>query len=310
MTVALPCDGSCKTCENASVFCTSCFDGDYLNVNSCVPCMNNCTICINGSFCSNCSNGLVHDGMGGCVGGYDCSSISNCVICDSINGCSQCSLGYSLANASTCSGVCGDGIWIPSEECDDNNTANGDGCSSSCTIEAAFFCLNSNLTISNCGSCSSNCLNCTTGVNCSLCGNSFSLFSNFTGDFCQADCSNVSECYICHITNSSQTICDTCNLGYGLSNNLCNPICGDGFLMLGEECDDGNNANGDGCDFNCSIEAGYACTVPVNTSVCVLCNAGTYQAANKTMCLSCANYDCFTCDISGNCTSCSLLSNR
>ena len=31
--------------------------------------------------------------------------------------------------------VCGDGIQSPGEECDDGNTEDGDGCSSSCTLE-------------------------------------------------------------------------------------------------------------------------------------------------------------------------------
>ena len=36
----------------------------------------------------------------------------------------------------------------------------------------------------------------------------------------------------------------------------------------------------------------------------------TYQSSNKTVCLPCDNYDCATCDISGNCTSCDSSSNR
>ncbi len=32
------------------------------------------------------------------------------------------------------------------------------------------------------------------------------------------------------------------------------PICGDGNLDPGEECDDGNNVDGDGCDANCKVE--------------------------------------------------------
>ncbi len=32
------------------------------------------------------------------------------------------------------------------------------------------------------------------------------------------------------------------------------PFCGDGNLDPGEECDDGNNVDGDGCDANCKVE--------------------------------------------------------
>lgn len=34
-----------------------------------------------------------------------------------------------------------------------------------------------------------------------------------------------------------------------------------------ESCDDGNNANGDGCAFDCTVETYYTCTV-ASPSVC------------------------------------------
>ena len=36
--------------------------------------------------------------------------------------------------------------------------------------------------------------------------------------------------------------------------------CGDGILEAGEECDDQNVANGDGCSSTCAEEAYYTCT--------------------------------------------------
>ena len=36
---------------------------------------------------------------------------------------------------------------------------------------------------------------------------------------------------------------------------------GDG-LVIGEECDDGNNVDGDGCSSSCKIESGFTCTQP------------------------------------------------
>jgi len=35
--------------------------------------------------------------------------------------------------------------------------------------------------------------------------------------------------------------------------------CGDGLIEGDEACDDGESANGDGCDASCAVEAGYAC---------------------------------------------------
>src|SRR5450432_3075673 len=41
--------------------------------------------------------------------------------------------------------------------------------------------------------------------------------------------------------------------------------CGDGVLQpdIGEDCDDGNNKSGDGCDGVCKTEAGYSCAAGV-----------------------------------------------
>ncbi|HXC53510.1 MAG TPA: hypothetical protein VN634_21665 [Candidatus Limnocylindrales bacterium] len=43
--------------------------------------------------------------------------------------------------------------------------------------------------------------------------------------------------------------------------------CGDGNINTSEKCDDGNHVSGDGCNTNCVVEEGYACTG--NPSVCV-----------------------------------------
>ena len=72
--------------------------------------------------------------MEGCIN-CSASDQNNCTKCDNNNG-------Y-FENTTTwkCSALCGDGILIVSqEECDDNNTDNYDGCSSTCTIEAGFEC--------------------------------------------------------------------------------------------------------------------------------------------------------------------------
>ena len=37
--------------------------------------------------------------------------------------------------------------------------------------------------------------------------------------------------------------------------------CGDGFLALGEACDDGNVLSDDGCNDTCEIETGWSCQV-------------------------------------------------
>lgn len=39
-----------------------------------------------------------------------------------------------------CLSICGDGKKNDQEQCDDNNTRSGDGCSSNCEIEEGFYC--------------------------------------------------------------------------------------------------------------------------------------------------------------------------
>ncbi|MBK8156763.1 MAG: DUF4215 domain-containing protein [Streptococcus sp.] len=41
--------------------------------------------------------------------------------------------------------MCGDAVLSISEQCDDGNTASGDGCSTSCIVENGFTCTNSPL---------------------------------------------------------------------------------------------------------------------------------------------------------------------
>jgi len=42
----------------------------------------------------------------------------------------------------------------------------------------------------------------------------------------------------------------------------CVPGCGNGQRTAGEECDDGNTDEGDGCDARCDVEEGFACVEP------------------------------------------------
>jgi cysteine-rich repeat protein len=56
---------------------------------------------------------------------------------------------------------------------------------------------------------------------------------------------------------------DTCDLDSGCVNEpvpLCEaPTCGDGEIEIGEECDDLNLGDGDGCSSSCREEPGYSC---------------------------------------------------
>jgi fibro-slime domain-containing protein len=85
-------------------------------------------------------------------------------------------------------------------------------------------------------------------------------------------------------------------------------ICGDGVLQaIGEECDDKNEAPGDGCSATCTVEAGYVCPVPgamCRAAACgdgmlaglELCDDGNAMNADgcTDTCTLEANYECAT----------------
>ena len=48
--------------------------------------------------------------------------------------------GFKINNFGECKEICGDGLLMGENECDDSNLINGDGCSSTCKIETGYEC--------------------------------------------------------------------------------------------------------------------------------------------------------------------------
>lgn len=142
-------------------------------------------------------------------------------------------LALSLFAANAAYARCGDGYLImPDEQCDDGNNVDGDGCSSTCTIEPM---------------CGDGVLN--PGEACDD-GNSIN------GDGCSAACTIEAYCGD-GVLNDGEACDDGNNTDDDGCSSECTiePYCGDGNLDAGEMCDDGNNANGDGCSASCAIES-------------------------------------------------------
>ena len=87
---------------------------------------------------------------------------------------------------------------------------------------------------------------------------------------CPAGCLTCTDCYTCQV----------CSINYRFDANsgLCLEICGDG-IRYSEQCDDGDNDNGDGCSIDCKIEAGWNCRGGSPTSV-DLCSMSTPSTVN------------------------------
>jgi cysteine-rich repeat protein len=128
--------------------------------------------------------------------------------------------------------LCGNGKVDPGEDCDDANAKNGDGCTNNCH----FSCTDTNAT---------------------LCSN---------GSYCDGpeSCSADHKCLPSAGPLPDGTVCgqsQKCQAG------ACREAardCGDGLIEKGEECEDGNQVNGDGCDnclFTCrSLDATRNCS--------------------------------------------------
>jgi fibro-slime domain-containing protein len=237
-----------------------------------------------------CGNGVIDQGEqcddGNKVGGDGCTRLC------------QIEAGFSCptpGQACVLTAVCGDGVLASTEACDDGNTTSGDGCSSTCTIEAGWECrVPGRKCVPACGDgmlkgteqcddgnntsgdgCSATCL-IEPGASCtgtpsvcthSVCGNGvkegnegcdcgdgtvavpascFGPNGLFSGDPTKPGCSKT--CTVepaCRDSSGTTRACDT--------------RCGNGNVEMGEDCDDGNTSDGDGCSHDCKVEGGFTC---------------------------------------------------
>jgi cysteine-rich repeat protein len=138
--------------------------------------------------------------------------------------------------------VCGDGILVAglrywcTEQCDDGNLVDGDGCDSNCTPTG---CGNSVRTA---------------GEQCDHGGESAT---------CNEDCTTAS-CGDGKTNGTAHEDCDDGNAvdGDGCDSNCTPTGCGNDVLTAGEECDDGNGRPWDGCTADCTICGNGQVTAP------------------------------------------------
>lgn len=127
----------------------SCSIGKFFDILilDCQSCLASCLTCSSSSACASCNSTLnrqlnATSGLCSCASGYTLNITSD--TCYSTGPPTTCQTGYSLVNG-ICQEICGDGLLFELE-CDDGNTNNGDGCDSSCHIEADFVCCNGSQT--------------------------------------------------------------------------------------------------------------------------------------------------------------------
>ena len=268
---------SAKVCQNGIV----CPDG--------TTCAAAQAVCIIGT----CGNGLVDPGEtcddGNINDGDGCSHNCKNEMCGNgdMDPGEKCDDGNNV-NGDGCSAdcksveVCGNGIKDVDEECDDGNTVSGDGCSADC--KSTEVCGNGIKDIHELcddggtpGGCSDDCQG---GTGCGD-GQIDKDAMGIPIEECDdGNANNNDDCHGCHLNvcgdNIVQTTghrhedCDPGTGGVAAQTAGCNidcttAKCGDGKVnplnktagatALGEQCDDGNTINGDGCDNNCTIPA-------------------------------------------------------
>jgi fibro-slime domain-containing protein len=160
--------------------------------------------------------------------------------------------GYTCPQANVCfaNPRCGDGTVNAGEACDDNNLGNGDGCSSTCTVETGYTCVGLGPSV------------CVKPV----CGNS----TIETGEQCDDGNGNAADgCNACKITTG--WACPA-------PGTPCLPKCGDGLKLGTEACDDGNTTSGDGCNAGCKVEPGFKCPTQGQKCVAAVCGDNTVDS--------------------------------
>ncbi|CAK92321.1 unnamed protein product (macronuclear) [Paramecium tetraurelia] len=258
----LKCKNTCKNCKDydTCIVCDElqfrtltfqnqciCKQGYFLNNQICEPCHYSCLECRDSSEFNKCTKctlerkrksiqmdyfeclcqiGFYDVGQQEC---YDCQLFDNPPIDH-----------YCYAN-------CGDGIIQWNEECDNGVQTQSKGChkcklsQSKCQNEICQIC---NL------------------KECVQCQDGYYLKSDYTCDKCSPICKtckiNPYNCIICADNNLQ---CSNClpDQGYIYLENQCQSICGDGYITLEEQCDDGNLLDNDGCNSNCLIEHYFIC---------------------------------------------------
>lgn len=151
--------------------------------------------------------------------------------------------------------TCGDKTVQASEQCDDGNLLDGDGCSKSCTTEK--FCLDD--TVCNDGSACTNDICNKTSFRCQNTAKPCP-----SGQTCRAsDGQCVAATAGCGNKVLEPNLLEECDDGNKVGGDGCSAscksevlqVCGNGNIEKPEACDDGNTQSGDGCSSECKVES-------------------------------------------------------
>ncbi len=160
-----------------------------------------------------------------------------------------------------------------------NNGGCGSGstCSDNPTVGAAPICTDINECATNNGGCGTgaSCTNAPLSGQAPICTDINECATNNGGCGTGASCTNAplsGQAPTCTDINECATNNGGCATGYSCTNApvsgdpaICTPppaVCGDHHVDAGEQCDDGNSVNGDGCSATCMLEGCPSASAP------------------------------------------------
>ncbi len=290
------------TCTNTvgsfTCACNAGYTGDGVtcsDVDECATGADNCNVnatCTNtvGSFTCACNAGYTGDGV-------TCTDVDECA-----TGADNCNVNATCTNtvgSFTCAcnaGYTGDGVTCTdidecatgADNCNANATCTNTAGSFTCSCNAGYT--GDGVTCTDIDECATGTDNCNANATCTNTAGSFTCSCNagYTGD--GVTCTDIDECATgadnCNAnatcTNTAGSFTCACNPGYIGDGVTCTPDCGDGQILGGEECDDGNTGDGDGCSSSCIVEAGFTCTG--QPSVCVMACVDDRDCARQDVC--------------------------
>jgi cysteine-rich repeat protein len=187
-----------------------------------------------------------------CTGSHTCQAVAD----TAKNGMSCGSNGETCNNGACTGGVCGNAVTETGEQCDFGTGVNGAGtgcetsCSYSCTSSSQ--CLDAN-PCNGAETCASVTVSGHMGQKCTAGTPLADNTSCGTGKICKSAACVASVCGDGYVDASAGEYCEPPNSG--TCDSKCRPkVCGDGIRADGEQCDDGNTNNLDGCSKTCKFE--------------------------------------------------------
>ena len=156
---------------------------------------------------------------------------------------------------------CGNGVVDAWEQCDDWNNVNGDGCDAYCALEETTICIDTQLTPTTIELNNGDFVITCEGLNVQEFGVLITVPWATTPTLTMLGGSDT----LVYSPTTTGVHTFQCQAWWQNSDPLCPsvqwevtdevyPYCGDGNIDAWEECDDGNNINGDGCNATCWFE--------------------------------------------------------